>query len=88
LYFKIDLKQLKTFKIKKILHILFIQFSINNKEKIIPMKKKLEVLERLELNPEILNKIQTIGELRKYIDSDVFDLTKYLDDNNIKKYED
>jgi hypothetical protein len=52
------------------------------------MKKKLEVLERLELNPEILNKIQTIGELRKYIDSDVFDLTKYLDDNNIKKYED
>jgi cytochrome b involved in lipid metabolism len=52
------------------------------------MEKELDTLERLDLNPEILNKIQTIEELRKYIDGDVFDLTKFLDDNNIKKYED
>jgi hypothetical protein len=51
------------------------------------MKKELDVLERLKLNPEIINKIQTIEELKKYIDGDVFDLTKFLDDNNIEKYE-
>ena len=47
--------------------------------------KKLDIFERLAINPNILNKLKSYNDINKYLEDNVFNLTKFLDDNNIKK---
>ena len=50
------------------------------------MKEELDIIERLEMNPKVLEKLKTIEDIRLYLENGIFNMTKFLDDNNIKKY--
>jgi hypothetical protein len=52
------------------------------------MKEELDIIERLEMNPKVLEKLKTIEDIRLYLENGIFNMTKFLDDNNIKKYKD
>lgn len=47
------------------------------------MKEELDIIERLEMNPKVLEKLKTIEDIRLYLENGVFNMTKFLDDNNI-----
>ena len=50
------------------------------------MKEELDIIERLEMNPKVLEKLKTIEDIRLYLENGVFNMTKFLDDNNIFIY--
>lgn len=52
------------------------------------MKEELDIFERLENNPEVIEKLKSIEDIRLYLENGIFNMTKFLDDNNIKKYKD